>query len=394
MNYGHPEISGQFQFNYVPAGVHSAMSNGFGATNVGHLEFTPFSTNAEHDYFAPQAVHPKMFHMNQNPNMGYNQISNSFAHSAMNNAYSATNAGRSHMFYANANAVHNLSQNSSTESPMNNGYLTPHTVLPQAFDDSSAHTAMNNGSSVTNAGHPQMLYENASAMHNLRPNFSTHSTTNNCYLTPYSVHPQAFHANAPLYCQPKAQQQKLRPRPAKEIVFLSVEETADWIYELGKFEKWDWVNHNSIRRKFSQNNIDGKKIMQITRNELKDTCNIEKLGHRLVIEKVVKQEVDRYRNYQKQKAMYNMTSNRHSAEAIPVQKSGRGDEVNVEMKRCQSLHVIVPPKEKPMIDTPLSSKYEAMCLPSESRGTMTRSSFSIDRVLPNSIADVTSSKIE
>jgi len=61
---------------------------------------------------------------------------------------------------------------------------------------------------------------------------------NNGGFAGHSGHSPVRHANAYNgHCQPKPQ--RTVPRPQRDIVLMSEEETADWIYDLAVFQKWD-----------------------------------------------------------------------------------------------------------------------------------------------------------
>merc|ERR1719193_224294 len=227
---------------------------------------------------------------------------------------------------------------------------------------------MNNGYLGTNAAHawvalqaqhPQMFYSIANPAHNIT-NRSGYSAINIDHFAPIDGDDYlVLNAEHP---------QMLYPRPAKEIVHMSVEEIADWIRDLGTFKNWDIVDCDNVRSKVIENKIDGRKITEMKLEDFERTCNIEKLGLRLAIRKVVQQEVSCCRYNKEENEQECDASSGESTEASN-HKSGRRDEDNnIEMKRYPHppSHIIPQPKEQPMSDSPNSSSNEDMSILAES----------------------------
>jgi len=327
------------------AGTHLAMMQG----NV--------ATNARIVYLTPGNVNPQIFPVNGNP--GPN--TNSYAYSVMNNDYLVMNPCFVHcqMFDAKGNPGNNPSATSSAYSVGNNGYL----------GTNAAHAWV-----ALQSQHPQMFYSIANPAHNIT-NRSGYSAINIDHFAPIDGDDYlVLNAEHP---------QMLYPRPAREIVHMSVEEIADWIRDLGTFKNWDIVDCDNVRSKVIENKIDGRKIMEMKLEDFERTCNIEKLGLRLAIKKVVQQEVSYCRNNKEENEQECDASSGESTEASN-HKSGRRDEDNnIEMKRYPPSHIIPQPKEQPMSDSPNSSSNEDMCILAESSGAISTLSFSTESVLEN-----------
>jgi len=355
MVYCYSTISANSQYLNGASGTHSAMIYGNDATNAGIV------------YLTPDNVHPQIFPVYGNP--GHYPNTNSFAYSVTNNDYLVTNppSVQCQMFNANGNPGHNPSANSSAYSVVNNGYL----------GTNAAHAWV-----APQAQHPQRFYSTANPAPNLT-NPSGYPVINIDHFAPidgnnYSV----LNAEHP---------QMLYPRPEREIVHMSVEEIADWIRVIGTFKNWDSVDCDNIRSKLIEYKINGRKIMEMKLEDFERTCNIDKLGLRLTIRKIVLQEVSCCRNSKEENEQECDASSGESTEAI-YHKSGRRDEDNdIEMKRCRPSHIIPQSKEQLMCDSPSSSSNEDMWIPAESTVSLSDSSFSTERVLENLTADVTPS---
>jgi len=68
---------------------------------------------------------------------------------------------------------------------------------------------------------------------------------------------------------------------------MSVQEAANWIYNLGVRLMWDEADCQAYRISFKANRIDGIEIMNLNHDKLQNILKIKKLGHRLSIIKVV-----------------------------------------------------------------------------------------------------------
>jgi len=68
---------------------------------------------------------------------------------------------------------------------------------------------------------------------------------------------------------------------------MSVQETANWIYNLGIHFKWDKADCYAYSLSFRQEQIDGTEIMHLTHEKLLNILKVKKLGHRLTIIKEV-----------------------------------------------------------------------------------------------------------
>jgi len=66
----------------------------------------------------------------------------------------------------------------------------------------------------------------------------------------------------------------------------TVDDIANWVYQLACSKSWG--NEHYLSNLFRKNEIDGIKIAQLDNENLKNTMQIQKLGHRLVIIKEVK----------------------------------------------------------------------------------------------------------
>jgi len=230
---------------------------GYFSGSAGTLSASNVGTDAGTVYVTPNTVYPQLHHLNGN--LGHNLNANSYEYPIMGNGYQYTNSGiiHSQMFNVNGNHLHNLTANLSAYQGMSNGYLG------------------------TNAGHgwvvpqSQMFYATANPAHNRIPNLSAQSVINNGFSTANAgddyVVLNAKHCTS----------------PEKEIVLMQVWEIACWIYNLGTSLNWDMVDCNNIRSKLIENNINGKKLLEMEQDDLWRTCNIKKLGHRLTIIKVL-----------------------------------------------------------------------------------------------------------
>jgi len=75
--------------------------------------------------------------------------------------------------------------------------------------------------------------------------------------------------------------------PLSNICKMSVQETANWIYNLGIHLKWDKADCYAYSLSFRREQIDGTEIMHLNHEKLLKILKVKKLGHRLTIIKEV-----------------------------------------------------------------------------------------------------------
>jgi len=77
------------------------------------------------------------------------------------------------------------------------------------------------------------------------------------------------------------------PFPSIAIYRMDVEELATWVEDFSNFKRWSEAE--TYAESFRRMGIDGEKIVQLDRKDLRDHLGISKLGHRLELLRTIKE---------------------------------------------------------------------------------------------------------